>query len=69
MPDRPKIRQKTKTGRNAYVAGRDLIINNGGTSAVELGMPGLLPRDVPGFTGRDDELARIVDLAGGGGWW
>jgi hypothetical protein len=29
-------------------------------------LPGLLPRDVPGFTGRDDELARLVGLAGGG---
>jgi tetratricopeptide (TPR) repeat protein len=27
---------------------------------------GLLPRDVPGFTGRGDELARLVGLAGGG---
>ena len=29
-------------------------------------MPGLLPRDVGGFTGRDDELARLASLAGGG---
>ena len=30
------------------------------------GVPGLLPRDVPGFTGRDDELDRLTALAGGG---
>ena len=29
-------------------------------------MPGLLPRDVPGFTGREEELARLAGLAGGG---
>ena len=29
-------------------------------------MPGLLPRDVPGFTGRESELARLTGLAGGG---
>ena len=29
-------------------------------------MPGLLPRDVPAFTGREGELARLADLAGGG---
>ncbi len=29
-------------------------------------MPGLLPRDVPAFTGRADELARLAGLAGGG---
>jgi tetratricopeptide (TPR) repeat protein len=27
-------------------------------------MPELLPRDMPGFTGRDDELARLAGLAG-----
>ena len=29
-------------------------------------VPGLLPRDVPGFTGRDEEMARITRLAQGG---
>jgi tetratricopeptide (TPR) repeat protein len=43
----------------------DLIINDGAHVA-ELGVPGLLPRDVPGFTGRDGELARLAGLAGGG---
>jgi tetratricopeptide (TPR) repeat protein len=66
MPDRPQTRQKAKAGHHAYVAGGDLIINDAGASAVELGVPGLLPRDVPGFTGRDDELARLAALAGGG---
>ena len=29
-------------------------------------VPGLLPRDVPGFTGRDEELGRLAGLARGG---
>ena len=29
-------------------------------------MPGLLPRDVAGFTGREEELGRLTGLAGGG---
>ena len=34
--------------------------------AAEPVVPGLLPRDVPAFTGREDELARLAGLAGGG---
>ena len=66
MPDQPQIRQKAVAGRDAYVAGRDLIVNVGGAGATTLGVPGLLPRDVPGFTGREGELARLVGLADGG---
>jgi len=66
MPDQPQIRQKAAAGRDAYVAGRDLIVNVGGAGAATLGIPGLLPRDVPGFTGREGELARLVGLADGG---
>src|ERR1700722_19723926 len=66
MPDQPKTWQKAVAGRDARVAGRDLIINVGGAGAAELAGPGLLPRDVPTFTGRDGELARLADLAGGG---
>jgi tetratricopeptide (TPR) repeat protein len=65
MPDQPQIRQKAAAERDAYVAGRDLIVNVGGADAATLGVPGLLPRDVPGFTGRDDELARLAGLADG----
>jgi hypothetical protein len=49
--------------RDVTVAGRD--INNYYGSAEPV-VPGLLPRDVPGFTGREDELARLAVLAGGG---
>src|SRR6185437_8875168 len=68
MPEQPQTRQKVTAGGDAYVAGGNLIINNGGHAA-ELAVPGLLPRDVPGFTGRDDELARLAALAAlaGGG--
>ena len=65
MPDRPQTRQKATVGHHAYVAGRDLTVNES-EGVAELGAPGLLPRDVPGFTGRDDELARLAALAGGG---
>jgi hypothetical protein len=65
MPGRPQTRQKATAGNDVYAAGRDLIINDG-AGTTELGPPGLLPRDVPGFTGRDDELARLAALAGGG---
>ena len=43
-----------------------VIVNVGGAGAAEPGVPGLLPRDVPGFTGRDDELDRLAGLADGG---
>jgi len=63
MPGLPGSRRKATVGRDAYVAGRD--INNCYGSAEPV-VPGLLPRDVPGFTGRDGELARLAALAGGG---
>ena len=64
MPDRPQSRQKATAGNDAYVAGRD--VNNYYYGSAEPARPGLLPRDVPAFTGRDDELARLAALAGGG---
>jgi tetratricopeptide (TPR) repeat protein len=66
MPDRPETRQKVAAGRDAYVAGRDLTVNVTTASKAEAALPGLLPRDVPAFTGRDDELARLAELGGGG---
>lgn len=66
MADQPETRQKVAAGRDANIAGRDLIVNVGGPGAAKLGVPGLLPRDVPGFIGRDGELARLAGLAGGG---
>ena len=75
MPGKPKIggRQKAAAGRDAFVAGRDQVFADqvvlagaGAARPGELAVPGLLPRDVPSFTGRDDELARLAGLAGGG---
>src|ERR1700726_4605150 len=65
-----RSRQKTTAGHDANVAGRDQTINNYyGPASVGTGVPmvpGLLPRDVPGFTGREEELDRLTRLAGGG---
>jgi tetratricopeptide (TPR) repeat protein len=68
MSVEPKARRKQQVteGRDAFVAGRDLIVGVAATESAELGVPDLLPRDVPGFTGRGDELARLAGLAGGG---
>jgi tetratricopeptide (TPR) repeat protein len=64
MPDQPQARQKAVAEHDAYVAGRDLILSKG-AGAAELAVPGLLPRDVPVFIGREEELACLVGLAGG----
>ena len=66
MPDQPETRQNAAAGRDAYTAGRDLTINVAAAGAAEPALPGLLPRDVPAFTGRDGELDRLAGLAGGG---
>jgi tetratricopeptide (TPR) repeat protein len=66
MSDRPDTRQEATAGRDAYVAGGNLTVNVTAAGKAELGRPGLLPRDVPGFTGRDEELSRLAGLAGGG---
>ena len=68
MSAEPEARRKQEVtaGRDAFVAGRDLIVHVAATGPAELGVPGLLPRDVPGFTGRGDELARLAGLATGG---
>jgi hypothetical protein len=63
-------RQKARAGRDAYVAGRDQIIADqvviAGAGAIDSVVPGLLPRDVPAFTGREEELSTLTALAGGG---
>jgi hypothetical protein len=77
MPGQPgaRGRQQAAAGHNANIAGRDQLIVTGGDHTVvnvasagagEVAVPGLLPRDVPGFTGRDEELAGLASLAGGG---
>ena len=59
-----RITQRAQAGGNVTIAGRD--INNNYYPSAQPTLPGLLPRDVPAFTGRDDELARLAALAGGG---
>jgi tetratricopeptide (TPR) repeat protein len=72
MPGQPESggRQKARAGRDVSVAGRDQIIADqvvfAGAASAESVVPGLLPRDVPGFTGREDELAQLARLARGG---
>jgi hypothetical protein len=61
----PGVRQEVTAGRDAYLAGGDQTIYNFATSPQEPVPPGLLPRDVPGFTGRQVELTRLAELAGG----
>ena len=59
-------RQKVTARRDAFTAGRDLNVTIAAPDPGEPVTPGLLPRDVPGFTGRSEELARLAGLAGGG---
>jgi hypothetical protein len=66
MPDQPQSRQQVTAGRDAYVAGGNLTVNVTTAGQAEPALPRLLPRDVPAFTGRDGELARLAGLAGGG---
>ena len=58
--------QKLVAARDAFAAGRDLTVTIAAPDPGEPATPGLLPRDVPGFTGREDELSRLADLSGGG---
>ena len=62
---RSPVRQKVAAGRDANLAGRDQFIINVAW-AREPEVPGLLPRDVPGFTGRKGELGHLTTLAAGG---
>ena len=59
-------RRKVTARRDAFTAGRDLNVTIAAPDPGEPVTPGLLPRDVPGFTGRSEELARLAGLAGGG---
>jgi tetratricopeptide (TPR) repeat protein len=47
-------------------AGKRVVVNVGGADTAEPGVPGTLPREVPGFTGREKELAGLAALATGG---
>jgi tetratricopeptide (TPR) repeat protein len=65
--DRTQKRQKASAGRDATVVGGDqLIINIADTERAQALAPGLLPRDVPGFTGREHEMERLANLGSGG---
>jgi tetratricopeptide (TPR) repeat protein len=61
MPPRP-VRQDLGAGRDAIAIAGDGNFHLGMPSLKEHPMPGLLPRDVPAFTGREQELARIMEL-------
>ncbi len=62
-----RIRQETAAGRDANVAGGDqVIVNVGAADLRESVVPGLLPRDVPGFAGRQGELNRLTARAASG---
>jgi hypothetical protein len=58
-----RVTQRARGGRDVIIAGRDISNYYG---SAEPALPGLLPRDVPAFTGRDGELARLAGLADGG---
>jgi len=62
-----KGRQKAVAARDANVAGRNQVIVNVDAAGLrEPEVPALLPRDVPGFTGRERELGRLASLAAKG---
>jgi tetratricopeptide (TPR) repeat protein len=65
MPEMPqrRVRQDADATRDAFAIAGNQTINLGMPSLKESPTPGLLPRDVPGFTGREQELARITELA------
>ena len=61
------VNQEATAGRDVNVAGRDqVIINVVAPGAGKPVVPRLLPRDVPGFTGRESQLDRLTDIAGNG---
>ena len=59
------VQQEIIASRDAYSAAGNQTIYNFAAEPQELAPPGLLPRDVPGFTGRRVELARLMELADG----
>ncbi|SRR5216683_3024755 len=60
-----RVKQEADAVRDAFAAAGNQTFNLGVPSQKEPAMPGLLPRDIPGFTGRELELARITRLAEG----
>jgi tetratricopeptide (TPR) repeat protein len=68
VPGQPENRaaQRVTAGRDTNVAARDQIIITAGADGAGPVVPGMLPRNVPAFTGREAELARLAALAEGG---
>jgi hypothetical protein len=64
--DAHSARQETDAGRDAFTSGRDQTINVYAAAAGPAAAPGLLPRDVPAFTGRAAELDQLTELGSGG---
>lgn len=60
-----RVRMGADAARDVYAVAGDLNVGSM-PSLQEPPMPGLLPRDVPAFTGREQELARISELAKSG---
>jgi tetratricopeptide (TPR) repeat protein len=64
---RRRAPQRIEAGRDAYFAARDqVVINMPASGPGSVAVPELLPRDVPGFTGREAELALLTRLPDGG---
>jgi hypothetical protein len=62
-----RISQKVVAEGNAYVAAGDqFFIGLNASRANDSPVPELLPRELPGFTGREDEVRRLTALAGCG---
>ena len=58
--------QEAAARRDVMVAGRDHVIVIGSAGVADPAVPSFLPRDVPGFTGRESELDLLMRLAGTG---
>ena len=63
-----RVLQPNMAGHDQTIitGGDHMVVTLSAAGAGEPTAPGLLPRDVPGFAGRDEELAWLKGLAGGG---
>ena len=65
VPSRPEVLHQIHIGRDVYIASGDQTVNITDDLVQPNPVPGLLPRDVPGFTGREEELDRLTVIAKG----